>query len=285
MANTTTELASSAQRRLMRQTAPELWLIAAWVLVMIAIPIVRWVLGDWALRWGVLITVALLSSAVLAILARAWGARRTLAVAAVILPTSWLIEYVGSTTGFPFGAYSYTDLLIPQLGHVPLIIPLAWLMMLPPAWAVATAITRRQNEVAFVLVSALAFTAWDLFLDPQMVGWGYWVWERPGGYFGIPWINFAGWIASAALLTALARPPAVPVLPLYAIYAITWALQSIGQAAFWGMPGPALAGFVGMGVFVLAAWWQGLRPAENTRRNGGASAAPNPVHERSHGPG
>lgn len=252
---------------------------------MVAIPIIRWVLGDGALRWGVLITVALLSAAVLAILGRAWGGRRTLRVVAVILPVSWLIEYVGSTTGFPFGTYHYTSLLIPQLGHVPLIIPLAWLMMLPPAWAVATAITGRHSGVAFVLTSALAFTAWDLFLDPQMVGWGYWVWEQAGGYFGIPWVNFAGWIASAALLTALARPAAVPVLPLFAIYTVTWALQSIGQAVFWGMPGPALAGFVGMGAFVLAGWRRGVQAEATQWRRAAARSRAAPAMERSAGEG
>ena len=43
----------------------------------------------------------------------------------------WTAEAIGSKTGFPFGAYHYTDRLQPQLLGVPLLIPLAWLMMLP----------------------------------------------------------------------------------------------------------------------------------------------------------
>ena len=36
---------------------------------------------------------------------------------------------------------------------------------------------------------------------------GHWVWEVPGLYFGIPLINYAGWLLSAALLTVAVRPP------------------------------------------------------------------------------
>jgi hypothetical protein len=51
------------------------------------------------------------------------------------------------------------------------LVPLAWLMMLPPAWAVARLVAGGPG-IAFILTAALAFTAWDLFLDPQMVAWG-----------------------------------------------------------------------------------------------------------------
>jgi putative membrane protein len=234
---------------------------------MILIPIVRWVVGDRVLHWGVMLSVSLQAAAVLAVLVTRWGVRETLRLAAIIIPAAWLIEWVGSHTGFPFGEYDYTALLRPQLGGVPLIIPTAWLMMLPPAWAVADWIngedaaraSRRRSQWLFVTVSALAFTAWDLFLDPQMVAWGYWVWEQPGAYFGIPVVNYAGWLLSAALLTLIVRPAINPSLSLLVIYTITWALQSIGLALFWGMPGPALAGFLGMGVFVLLAWRARMR--------------------------
>jgi hypothetical protein len=37
---------------------------------------------------------------------------------------------------------------------------------------------------------------------------------------------------------------------LITIYAITWVLETIGLAFFWGMPGPALCGFFGMGAML-----------------------------------
>jgi putative membrane protein len=224
---------------------PRLLLAAAWVLTMISIPIIRWVVGDAVLHWGVIASVLLQAAAVVAIAHAGWGARETLRVIVLVLPLAWLVERIGSTTGIPFGEYHYTEAL------APLIIPAAWLMMLPAAWAVATAITGSSRGWRFILVSAAAFTAWDLFLDPQMVGWGYWVWAEPGGYFGIPWINYFGWFVSSAAITALVRPGPLPVGPLLAVYTVTWLLQSVGQAVFWNMPGPALCGFVGMGVFVV----------------------------------
>jgi putative membrane protein len=151
--------------------------------------------------------------------------------------------------------------LQPQLAGVPLLIPLAWLMMLPPAWAVASLIVGGRRDWRFVLVSAAAFTAWDLFLDPQMVGWGYWVWANPGGYFGIPWVNFAGWLLGSALITAIVRPGQLAAPIFVAVYAITWFLQTVGQGLFWQMPGPALVGGVVMGFFLLLAYLRVQRTA------------------------
>jgi len=231
-------------------------LLVAWLLTMISIPIIRWVIGDDALHYGVMAGVLFQTAAVLLICRHAWGAATTARIAALVIPLSWLIERIGSATGFPFGPYHYTEALSPLIGGVPAVIPLAWLMMLPPAWAVAYAITGAVRGRRFVFVSGLAFTAWDLFLDPQMVGWGYWVWETPGLYFGIPLVNFLGWALSAMALTWVARPPAPPLPPLLFVYAAVWLLQSIGLFFFWRMPGPALFGFLGMGAFLVAALTQ-----------------------------
>lgn len=218
---------------------------------MIAIPIMNWIIGGEALRWGVISSVLLLVTAVLAIVGEAWGTKRTVRVIVPTLILAWLLEWLGHTTGYPFGAYSYTTALQPQLAGVPLLIPLAWLMMLPSAWAIGEHLAGTQKGWRFWFLSAAAFTAWDFFLDPQMVAWGYWQWHETGGYFGIPWLNFCGWFLGAMLITALVRPPTLPFKPLVIIYLLTWILQSIGQLFFWGMPGPATVGFLTMGLFVL----------------------------------
>ena len=248
-----------------------LWLLlAGWNLSMISIPIVLWIAGNGVLPTGVTISVLLQAATSLTALALVWGPRATLRTALVVLPLAWLVEFVGSTTGFPFGSYDYTQALQPQIGGVPLLVPLAWLMMLPPAWAVAERISGGRRGLRYALTAAFAFTAWDLFLDPQMVHWGYWQWQQPGGYFGIPWVNFAGWLLAALLLTAIVRPAPLRSTPLFAIYVITWLLQSIGLAFFWGMPGPALAGFVAMGVFVLAATNRVLDADQRAKARGDA---------------
>lgn len=239
-------------------------LIAGWVLTMISIPIVRWTWGDAVKLPFINAGVLLQAAAVLVILYEAWGWRRMVATAVTIALFTLTVEALGAATGVPFGEYSYTDVLQPQVLGVPLLIPAAWLMMLPPAWATVGFLTQRRNVEAkrqrmwrqglFVMGSALALTAWDLLLDPQMVAWNLWVWNEPGGYFGIPWQNFWGWFVTAAVLTAIIRPTQLPVRPLLIIYTITWFLEVVGLALFWGMPGPALAGGLGMMVFVYVGW-------------------------------
>lgn len=244
--------------------------IALWVLTMILLPIVGWTWGEAALIRGMSVGVLMQGIAVLAILASAWGWRKTLTSFAIVGTLSYFAEFIGSKTGFPFGAYHYTDVLQPQLGGVPLLIPLAWMMMLPPAWAVARLIFPNTNSrfpmyqstIFYSLISALAFTAWDLFLDPQMVGWNFWEWEIPGQYFGIPLINYFGWLLVSALLTLAANPKDLPLLPLALVYTLTWFLQTIGQGVFWGQPGPAAFGFAGMGIFVFLAFKSDITEAK-----------------------
>ena len=246
-----TALVRSIGRRATRAPLFSLF-YALWLASMVSIPILRWTLGDRILPVGVSATVILQTATTLAALTAAWPISKMLRTALTVVLFAWLLEWIGSTTGIPFGRYVYTELLQPQVGHVPLLIPVAWLMMLPASWAIAQCIVGKSRGALFAAVSALAFTAWDFFLDPQMVGWNLWVWQQPGGYFGIPWINFGGWAFGALLITLLARPGRVPIAPLVAIYVTTWLLQFVGQLFFWQLPGPALTGGIAMGAFAVS---------------------------------
>lgn len=244
---------------------------------MISIPIIGWVGKDY-FDVGVIAGVLLQACTVLTILQQAWGTSMVVKLTGLVVVVTWLLEFVGSQTGLPFGRYHYTEALQPQLGGVPLLIPIAWLMMLPVSWAVAFAILQpgkwhnsssadtlqpaTGHLLRFAALAGLAMTVWDLFLDPQMTSWNYWVWEQPGGYFGIPWINFVGWWISATLITLLLirllQPENLPVKPLLVIYALVWALQSIGQGFFWNQPGPAIVGFIAMGTLLGCVAWRRL---------------------------
>lgn len=231
--------------------------LVIWVLTMLSLPLLGWILGEDYLLRGMSVGVLMQAAAVLVILYNSWGWQRTLLTFGLVGSLSYFAEYVGSQTGVLFGKYHYTDLLQPQIAGVPLLIPLAWMMMLPPAWAIAQLITRRTGRNwRFVAVAALAFTAWDLFLDPQMVGWRFWIWEQPGYYFGIPLSNYLGWLVVSSILTIAANPKNIPAGPLSLVYVLTWALQTIGQGVFWSQPGPAIFGFIGAGIFVALAFFR-----------------------------
>lgn len=252
---------------------PILVLLSVWVVTMVVQPIVLWTWGQAALQRGLSLAVIVQAATVLVILRQAWGSRKTVSLLVIVAVSSYLAELIGSKTGLPFGKYHYTDVLQPQLAGVPLLIPLAWMMMLPPAWAIARRITGRDGRnLLFVLFSALAITAWDLFLDPQMVGWNFWVWEIPGQYFGIPLVNFLGWLLVSGLITWIAGPRNLPGAPLIVVYVTTWLLQTVGQGIFWSQPGPATFGFLGMGALVFLAWRPALlrqRQALKFQRAGG----------------
>jgi putative membrane protein len=234
--------------------------LIAWIVVVFLQPILQILGWNPALFYGIQVMVLFQAGVVSYLLVQAWGIRRAGTTILIVLVTAYLAEQLGTASGFPFGKYHYTDLLQPQAWNIPLVIPLAWLMMLPPAWTIARLITGKDGRAPmFVLASALAFTAWDLFLDPQMVGWKFWQWETPGFYFGIPLVNYFGWLIVSGLITWLAAPRDLPTEPLAFIYTATWFLQTVALAAFWGKPGPAVFGFFGMGIPVLIAIFWNFR--------------------------
>jgi lycopene beta-cyclase len=243
-----------------RSELPGYVLIVLWVLTMISLPILRWIFGDVVLPIGTNTAAVFQGSAVFVLVWQQWGFQRTMNTFALVAIVTWVAEAIGQTTGFPFGAYHYTDILQPQILNVPLLIPIAWFMLLPSAWVMGQQIIGKQDtwqkRTAFISISAAALTAWDLFLDPQMVAWRFWLWDNPNGaYFGIPISNYIGWFLVAALVTFLAQPAPLKPMPLALIYAIVWFLQSIGQAVFWGQIGPALVGCAAMGGILLLAYW------------------------------
>jgi putative membrane protein len=273
---------------------------ALWLLVLIAIPVSTWTDGSGAFPQLATMGIMAHGFATLTSVASVWPISRLVTVGALIAAGAWVVEAVGTGTGYPFGAYHYAAVWQPQIGGVPGAVPLAWFAMLLPSWAVADAILGNRRsavgtgsaghpyryQLMHAGLAGLVFTAWDLYLDPQMVSRGLWVWESPGDYFGVPWTNYAGWWVAAALLTLVAgywrcdpgwRRVAIGQSSrecqpgqqmtdcqaarqrLMIVYTFTWALQALGLGLFWGQPGPALAGFAGMGVFVALGWLREIR--------------------------
>jgi lycopene beta-cyclase len=223
----------------------------AWVIVMILVPVIKWVLGEGAERIGISLGVLFQATLVAVILFESLHPlRATLTVIGIPL-FGWTIEFIGSRTGVPFGDYHYTDVLQPQIRRVPLIIPLAWLMMIPPAWSVGMMLAGPEGVILPAILAGLAFMAWDLFLDPQMVSWDFWRWRQGGTYLGIPVLNFVGWFVAGTVVSLLFYSPEVPAAALFLVYVVTWILQTIGQLVFWRLIVSGIVGSLAMGGLIL----------------------------------
>lgn len=124
---------------------------------------------------------------------------RWLPALAAVYAVTFLAEFVGTGYGVPFGGYAYSGLLGPKwFGQVPVVIPLSWFCMAVPSLAFTWAV--RSPVVRVVLASGF-LVAWDLALDPAMSFLTpYWVWAESGPYYGMPWVNLAGWFLTAVVL-------------------------------------------------------------------------------------
>jgi putative membrane protein len=195
------------------------------------------------------------------------GGRHTLVFFVLSAVISWAFEQVGVATGLIFGRYHYTDTLGARLGHVPLLIPIAWFMMIYPSYVIANLIAGEPpfgsrgslGRIAWLaFLSAMVMTAWDLVVDPVLTSppMAAWVWEQGGPYFGVPVHNFAGWMLTTFSVYLIYRlyerrvpiRPSGPVsvgiavLPLVAYTAMLLAnLLTRVQPALWVI-GPFVMG-------------------------------------------
>ncbi|MFD1496902.1 carotenoid biosynthesis protein [Streptosporangium lutulentum] len=210
------------------------------------------------------VVVLLLAAGALAFATAAHTFPRAVAAFGAVVATGYAAEWIGIRTGLPFGDYGYGDLLRPQLGGVPVIVALAWGGMGLAAHATAAAAAPGSRRGRIVL-GALALTAWDLFLDPQMIRLNLWTWHDPGPYRGVPIGNFAGWLLVSLLVMALidhiVADPAARSTGLVAIYTVMAVMETVGFAMVFDPPDPlvATAGGISMGLFALLAWRRGLR--------------------------
>ncbi len=138
------------------------------------------------------------------------GPKRTGIFFAVSAIVTYAMEEIGVRTGLVFGAYHYSDMLGIKLGHVPVLIPLGWFMMIYPSRVVAKAILRTSDVrsipgiTVLAALSAMVMTAWDLVMDPAMSTLARnWVWEKGGVYFGVPERNYLGWLLTTFLVYCL----------------------------------------------------------------------------------
>ena len=166
----------------------------------------------WSMAGGGVVYIVLGTIAVVLYTRRVYGWKALLSFLLPAIAISLSSELSGTSTGFPFGDYSYLNGLGYKIaGLVPFTIPLSWfylgissyllarggLMAIRAAW---------WRQVAAIAVGALLLMSWDFVLDPAMsqTAMPFWYWHQPGAFFGMPYENFAGWFCTGAVFMTIA---------------------------------------------------------------------------------
>lgn len=125
-----------------------------------------------------------------------------------VLTGSFAVEYIGATTGFPFGSYSYTSVLTPRiLDTVPVAILFAWLMVIAGAWYSGRLVYASQSRIVRAVLTGLFVMIIDIQIEPVATHINqYWEWYDTGPYYGVPTVNFAGWWAVGFILGYICDP-------------------------------------------------------------------------------
>lgn len=199
------------------------------------------------------------------------GARRATLSLLALAAFGYTIEAIGTTTGLPYGPFYYGDALGGKaFGIVPYLLPVSYVPLvigaLAASWNVGLELSSRFG---LVFRTAVLLVLIDGVLDPGAAALGFWVWPEGGVYYGVPLSNYAGWLISgalaSALLIAVGRPRGAP--PPGAVDSVILALSFwVGVAAFNGLLAPAL---LGAALFALF-----LHRRRRLRVDSGGKAAP-----------
>jgi len=118
--------------------------------------------------------------------------------ALLVFISSFVIEWWGVNTGFPFGMYLYSDVLQPLVNGVPLAISFAWFVVSVNSFLAARYFLGSGGAAA-IAVSSVFILATDILLEPfaSFIN-GYWLWSAGS----IPIQNFISWFIIGTLYSA-----------------------------------------------------------------------------------
>ncbi len=180
--------------------------------------------------------------------ARRWlGWRDSIILIAILGLYALAIESSAVITGFPYGTFSYSELLGFKLfGVVPWSVAFAWTPLILAGYAIADRLF--NNVFVRIVCTALILIAFDLVLDPGAVYIGFWKYADGGFFYGVPFVNFAGWLLSGiigAIIVEISVRTFKPLLPTPAQLTLSagftiifWTMISL----FAGMIAPFLIG-------------------------------------------
>lgn len=119
---------------------------------------------------------------------------------------AWVFEAFSVLTGWPYSPFVYGDIMAGKIaGLVPWTVPFAWVPLLLGSGWIAHKITKNSHSWKWLILTATLTTLVDVVLDPAAVALGFWIWDRPGIWYGVPLQNYFGWMLSGLIGAALIR--------------------------------------------------------------------------------
>jgi len=139
------------------------------------------------------------------------GSRAALHFVAISVSLGWFAEQMGSSHGWFFGHYTYTDVLGPRLLDVPIVIPMMWFALTYAGYVISNLVVWQSpvdgapglgNAVMLSFLAAMIVTAFDLGADPYFVyTLKAWVMAKTdGAWFGETVQGFLGWVFVAFVI-------------------------------------------------------------------------------------
>ncbi|WP_436931312.1 bisanhydrobacterioruberin hydratase [Halosimplex halobium] len=197
--------------------------------------------------------------------------RRATAALLALTAYAYGIEFVGVTTGWPYGAFEYGVALGPMLGGVPLALPVFFFPLVLNSYLLCLLLLGDLARSPWVRLPVVVATVVgiDLVLDPGAVALGFWTYDAGGPLYGVPPSNYAGWVLSATVAVGafdwgldrealLARLDACPfMLDDMVSFVILWGGVN---AAFGNWLPVALAGLFAAGLVVTDRFDVPTRP-------------------------
>ncbi|MDJ1168298.1 carotenoid biosynthesis protein [Roseofilum sp. BLCC_M154] len=257
-------------------TMPFGWLGLLFILpnpeIIVNLPPIGQTLFRVSMSGGGVVNILLGAAAVALYAYRTLGLRRWLGFMVPAVCLSLSSELMGTSTGFPFGEYGYLNGLGYKVaGLVPFTIPLSWFYVGLVSYLIALGgLQVAQNWTALkqgaaIALGAILLTAWDFVLDPAMSQTiiHFWEWGQEGPFFGMPYQNFAGWLATGALfmsvgtwiwgreLPQVSRPQlGFPLVVYLSNFAYAAVLSGVS-----GFTTPVLLGILMAVIPALVLWW------------------------------
>lgn len=134
-------------------------------------------------------------------LLRQFGMKRGAVALVAVSLFGYLIEGFGVATHLPYGEFYYGEPLGPRIfGLVPYLLPLSYVPLVIGAVAVVAGAGTRVRRI---ILGGLLLVVIDGVLDPGAVSLGFWIWPGGGPYYGVPLSNYAGWLISGLIASAL----------------------------------------------------------------------------------